>query len=235
MKQFSLFTALLFVAIVALAISLLMSRAQSKRLASELTALQKNSVTNERFGEALVDQEIGISFILNLLGDRGKHLESLNFISTIDGGIRFRCHDLPLFDDMAVYEFRESYRTFAKGVRPDYEPKAICFLIERNSETVVDQLLANGELEGVVWANLRDTDYEQYFEITDNERNDSQYVIRRDGFHKLDEETIWEQDMVHAAEWVAILEEKPSSSFDIEDARKTLKDLKDGVLRKLPD
>lgn len=243
MKQFSLFTALLIFAIVGLAIALVLSRAYSTRLAAEFQDFKKGSVSNERLGEALLDQEIGVSFILRLLDDREKNRDALNFIATIDGGIRFRCEDLPLFDDLAVYVFSESYRTFARGVRSDYEPKSICFLIDRDSETVVDELLVNGELYGVVWANLRDTEYEQYFEITDDAGNESQYVIRRDGFHKLDDSTLLQQDIVHTKEWLRILKSKsPTSSADrawvsgkIDENQNILKELQDGTLKKRPD
>jgi hypothetical protein len=235
MKQFSLFTTLLIIAIVGLAISLMLSRVQSAKISADFEKFKEGSVSNKRFEDALLDQEAGMSFILRLLDDRESNMEALNFIATIDGGMRFSSDDLPLFDDLAVYRFYECYRTFARGVRSDYEAKSICFLVDRETESIVDVLLVNGELKGVVWANLRDTEYEQYFEISDDAGNETQYVVRRDGFHKLDEQTIWEQDIVHAAEWVAILEEKPSPHFDINEARKTLKELKDGVLKKLPD
>ena len=200
MKQFSLFTTLLIIAIVGLAISLMLSRVQSAKISADFEKFKEGSVSNKRFEDALLDQEAGMSFILRLLDDRESNMEALNFIATIDGGMRFSSDDLPLFDDLAVYRFYECYRTFARGVRSDYEAKSICFLVDRETESIVDVLLVNGELEGVVWANLRDTEYEQYFEISDDAGNETQYVVRRDGFHKLDEQTIWEQDIVNAAE-----------------------------------
>ena len=235
MKQLSLSNLLLIFVIVALAISLVLSRTHSAKVAVEFAKFKEGSISNKRFEDALLDQEAGMSFILRLLDDRETNMEALNFIGTIDGGMRFICEDLPLFDDLAVYRFYECNTTFARGVRSDYEAKSICFLVDRETESIVDVLLVNGELRGVVWGNLRETEYEQYFEITDDASNKTQYVIRRDGFHKLDEQTIWEQDIVHAAEWVNILEQKPSPDFDIKEARKTLRDLKDGVLKKLPD
>ena len=242
MKQFSLFTALLIFAIVGLAISLVLSRAHSTRLSAEFEKFKEGSVSNKRFEDALLDQEAGMSFILRLLDDRETNVEALNFIATIDGGMRFMCQDLPLFDDLAVYRFYECYRTFARGVRSDYEAKSICFLVNRETESIVDVLLVNGEIEGVVWANLRDTEYEQYYETTDDAGNETQYVIRRDGFHKLDDNTILHQDIVHTKEWLRILEsESPTSSTDrawvsgkIEENRKILKELQDGTSKKRP-
>ena len=242
MKQFSLFTALLGFAIVGLAISLVVTQTKLNALGAEFDEFKKNSVSNERFGEALVDQEIGISFVLKLLDDRESNLHALDFIATIDGGMRFTCHNLPLYDDLAVYEYYETNRTFARGVRDDYEAKSICFLVDRKSETVIDTFFVNGNLRGVVWANLRDTEYEQYFETTDTAGVETQYVVRRNGFYLLDENTVLQQGVVHTKEWLRILESKSPTGWDdkawvsakLEENRKILKELKDGTRIKRP-
>ena len=157
---------------------------------------------------------------------------ALDYLGTIEGGLRFTDSISHIENDLSVIAIAESSRTWDFKLRPNFEPKSICFLIEPSSNRIIDKVMDVGEFSCVVWANLRERPFQEYALFVSDAGEEIQYAFDRNGFRKIGADDLLTQEIVHAKAWLAILQTKSGTPSEIEETRRALRELNDGVRKK---